>query len=70
MKQIEIDDGSELAELAELAELENQSYNGDSKSGEYDYYNIEQTEEQKEENRSGTYESFNLLETNENGRYF
>ncbi len=67
MKQIEIDDESELAELGEL---ENQSYNGDSKSEEYDYYNIEQTEEQKEQNRSGTYESFNLLETNENGRYF
>jgi hypothetical protein len=67
MKQIEIDDESELAELGEL---ENQSYNGDSKSEEYDYYNIEQTEEQKEQNRSGTYERFNLLETNENGRYF
>jgi len=65
MKQIEIDDESELAELGEL---ENQSYKGDSKSEEYDYYNIEQTEEQKEQNRSGTYESFNLLETNENGR--
>ncbi len=58
MKQKEID---------EECELENQSYNMDSKSGEYDYYNIEQTEEQ---NRSATYESFNLLDSNENGRYF
>jgi hypothetical protein len=62
MKQKEIDD-----ECDNDFECENQSYNVDSRSADYDYYNLEENEEQ---NRSATYESYNLLETNENGRYF